>query len=254
MPGIITCQFLSTQRIGNAFFIFCFARAYARAMHCELQLPEAWIGRRILVGVDEPLISVSLPATPLDSESREPVGIWFGKKNVELRSYFQNQKSIDWFTRSDVLQWIRFKPDFERYAVNYGTYSAAHIRRGDYTTPPLNKLYCEVSDESYDRAIEQFQIPKPVFRVQEGWRAPHPELQKQGIGWLQDFLFLRDAAHLLRANSSFSVFAGWLGNGKVYSPLVEDKAGLQTVPFVLGNHPCTAGRFQNQSDLKLKEI
>jgi hypothetical protein len=147
------------------------------------------------------------------------------------------------------------KPEFEAYAPKAGQpYSAAHVRRGDYVHDPfVSANYCIVSDESYERAIEQFDIPEPIYRVQEGARPVPPELEAQRLSFIPDFLLLRDATHLLRANSSFSQWSSWLGNAKTYAPVVEDKVGLQTVEFVEGNHPVTAGRFKNQSSLFLRE-
>lgn len=254
MP-VITCKFIEHQRIGNALFIYCLCRGYAEAMRCELQTAP-WVGQKIFQNVNEPPITVSLPQTDLDSRSHQPIGYFLGQRNLDLRGYFQHEKFLRYYSRAKVREWLTLKPEFELFAPSKlePPYSAAHLRRGDYVTDPwLRKHYCEVSDASYKRAIEKFTIPRPVYRVEEGWRKPPEELEKQGVGWLSDFLLLRDAAHLLRANSSFSVWASWLGNGKTYAPVVEDAVGLQECEFVEGNHPCTAGVFRNQSELILKE-
>jgi hypothetical protein len=252
MP-VVTVPFLAKQRFGNALFIYCFARGYAEAMNAELQVPE-WIGQKIFINATEPPITQNFRWTELDSLSKQPVDYWFGTVNVAIRAYCQNQAHLAYWTRAKAKQWLKLKPEFEAYAPKFSEpYSAAHVRRGDYVHDPfIAANYCQVSDESYERAIEQFDIPEPIYRVQEGARPVPPELEASGLGFLPDFLLLRDATHLLRANSSFSVWASWLGNAKTYAPVVEDKVGLQTVPFVLGNHPCTAGRFKNQSDLHLK--
>ena len=254
MPGVITVPFLHKQRFGNACFIFCFAKGYAEAMGAELQVPE-WFGEKIFVNATEPRMKVNLRWTELDAISKLPIGYFFGQTDIAIRAYCQHQDYLDYYTRAKAREWLKLKPEFEAYAPKMGQpYSAAHVRRGDYVHDPfVSANYCQVSDESYERAIEEHNIPEPIYRVQEGARTPPPELVAQGLSWLPDFLLLRDATHLLRANSSFSWWAGTLGHGKVYSPVVEDKVGLQHVEFVEGNHPCTAGRFKNQSDLWLKE-
>jgi len=254
MPGVITVPFLHKQRLGNSMFLYCFARGYAEAMGAELQCPD-WIGRKLFVNATEPPITQNLHWTELDSLSKQPLGYFLGATNIALRLYAQHQIFIDYYTRAKAREWLKLKPEFEAYAPKLAEpYSAAHVRRGDISTDPLlRQNYCEVSDESYENAIEKFNIAEPIYRVQEGARTPPPELETQGLGFLPDFLLLRDATHLLRANSSFSVWASWLGNAKTYAPVVEDKVGLQHVEFVEGNHPCTAGRFKNQSDLWLKE-
>jgi hypothetical protein len=254
MPGVITVPFLAKQRLGNALFIYCFARGYAESMGAELQVPP-WIGQKLFINATEPPITQNFHWTELDSLSRLPVDYWFGAVNIAIRAYCQHASHLAYWTRAKAKEWLKLKPEFEKYAFNSPMpYSACHVRRGDITIDPvLRANYCEVSDESYMEAIEKFNIPEPILRVQEGARTPPPELEAQGLGFLPDFLLLRDAAHLLRANSSFSVWASWLGNAKTYAPVVEDKVGLQDVEFVLGNHPCTAGRFKNQSELFLRE-
>jgi len=254
MPGVITVPFLQKQRFGNALFIYCFARGYAEHMGAELQCPD-WIGRKLFVNATEPPITRHLHWTELDSLSKLPLGYFCGRTDIALRVYAQHQVYLDYYTRAQAREWLKLKPEFEAYAPKMEQpYSAAHVRRGDFVSDPFTAAnYCQVSDESYEKAIEQFDIPEPILRVQEGARTPPPELEVQGLGFLPDFLLLRDATHLLRANSSFSVWASWLGNAKTYAPVVEDKVGLQDVEFVEGNHPCTAGRFKNQSDLWLKE-
>ena len=254
MPGVITVPFLHKQRAGNAMFIYVFSKAYAEHMGAELQVPN-WFGEKIFINATEPRISVNLRWTELDAISKLPLGYWMGQTDIAIRSYCQHEVYLDYYTRANAKEWLKLKPEFEAYAPKTEQpYSAAHVRRGDFVSDPFTAAnYCIVSDESYERAIEQFDIPEPILRVQEGARTPPAELEAQGLGFLSDFLLLRDATHLLRANSSFSVWASWLGNAKTYAPVVEDRVGLQDVDFVEGNHPCTAGRFKNQSDLWLKE-
>jgi hypothetical protein len=89
--------------------------------------------------------------------------------------------------------------------------------------------------------------------VFDGWKSPPAELPAD-MKWLDDFLFLRGAAFLLRANSTFSWWAACLGSGQVYSPVVGERVGWNLVEFAKGNHSNTAGKFKNQSDLYLKEV
>jgi len=240
-------------------FQWAFAKAYAKAMGCELQLPDWW-GRKIFENANEPMISnlnACLPQTFLDTNPKYPLGYFVGTKDIDLRGFFQHEVFIKHYSRADLRDWFKLKPQYEEYApiLDQPPYSAKHLRRGDYVSHPVySQHYCVVSEASYDRAVVQFNIPQPVIRVFEGCAETPVELREDGLDWLPDFLVLRGAAHLLRANSSFSVFAGWLGNGKVYSPVVGSLVGEQTVPFVEGNHECTAGVFRNQSPLHLREI
>lgn len=256
MPGIITVRSLrDIGRFGNQLALYCFAKGYAKTYGAELQTPD-WIGRELFIEAakDEPIKHPHLPQTEIDSDSHRPLNRYFGRVDIDLRVFAQHQCYVDYYTREQVRQWFKLKPEWERFAPVPAIYSAAHIRRGDYVdNASYRHSYCAVSDESYDQAIKQFKIPEPVYRVFDGWREPNALLPKH-LSWLTDFLLLRDASHLLRANSTFSLFAGWLGHGKVYSPLVEARVGVNTVPFVEGNWPCTAGKFLNQSNLHLKEV
>lgn len=262
MPGAINISCLGSKgRAGNSFFQWAFARGYAMAVDAVLQTPD-WFGRRIFPeAADEPLIDRELPKTHCDSVCLQmglPLGYFIGKTDIDLDLYAQHQIFIDFYSRKQVREWFRLFPDFEFYAPDKGVtgpYSAKHLRRGDYTNDPtFQRFYCTVSDESYDQAVRTFNIPSPVLRVCDGGPSREfDKLREIGVGWLPDFLVLRDADYLLRSNSTFSWWAGALSHGKVYSPVVEKMVGLQTVRFTEGNHPNTAGVFPNQSDLWLKE-
>lgn len=267
MP-VITCSCLPNQRFGNALFIYAFARAYAEAMDCDLVTPP-WIGQKIFQNVPQANLlqcsirmsntTLKLPKTIPDHLHPEKMGHFFGQKNIDLVGYFQNQKFIDFYSRMQVKEWFKLKPEYD-WTPTEG-YSAQHHRRGDYQEMPFKNLYASVTTDSYDKAIEKFQIPKPVWIVQEGFTTERPmpanwdsdKLKQIGAPWLPDFVFMRNAVHLLRANSSFSWWAATLGSGKVYSPVVGSKVGWQDVPFVEGNHEVTAGIFKNQSSLVFKE-
>lgn len=253
MGGLITIRDLkSVGRVGNQLFLYCFAKGYARAINCDLEVGD-WIGRKIFMEANEPLPSRELPQTTMDTDPHNELGYFFGRKDIDIKSFCQHQKFLDFYSRADVRRWLKVKPEFEAYAPHDAVYSACHLRRGDYVTDPkLRQLYCEVSERSYDRAIKQFEIPDPVFKVTEGWRPTYHELDQRGLAWLPDWLFLRNATYLLRGNSSFSVFASWCGNGTTYSPIIGSKVGLQDCEFVEGNHEQTAN-FRNQSSLRLND-
>lgn len=256
MP-VITCRNLGgIGRFGNQLALYLFVRGYAERYGFELRTGD-WIGRRIFANVKEPLVTEDVahfPQTRLDSHTREPLDRYFGRSGIDIFVYAQNVIYMNGFyTRANAREWLTLKPAYEALKPLVPPISVAHIRRGDYAeNGTFAKLYCSISENSYDDAVEQFGIPKPVVKVFEGWR-PNPPNTPPDVEWLPDFLFMRDAKYLLRANSTFSYFAGLLGYGKVFSPLVEDKVGWNYVEFIEGNHANTAGRFRNQSELHLKE-
>lgn len=240
-------------------FQYAFLRGYARSVGADIQTPDWW-GRKVFpIAAEDPLIDRHLPQTHCDSVTHQlglPLGYFISKSDIDLQGFFQNQKFLDFYTRQQVRDWFKLTSDCEGYAPDesMGQYNAKHLRRGDYTTSPtFQKLYCTISDKSYERAEIGLKLDT-VIRVFDGGSLPEfEELKAIGIEWLPDFLVLRDAAILLRSNSTFSWWAATLGHGTVYAPLVGNKVGLQDVEFIEGNWPNTAGVFPNQSDLHLKE-
>lgn len=261
MPVITISCLGSKGRAGNSMFQYSFAKAYALAMGCELQTPSDWWGRKVFVrAANDPVIDRVLPRTVCDSvclQNSLKLGYFFGKTDIDLDLYGQHQVFLDFYTRKQVRKWFRIKPEFELYSPSKeitGAYSAMHLRRGDYTSDPtFKRLYATISEESYVNAIKKFSIPRPVICVFDGCNPEIEELQVLGLDWLVDFFILRDADHLLRSNSTFSWWASVLGDGITYAPVVGSKTGIHDIEFVQGNWPTTAGIFQNQSDLWLKE-
>lgn len=254
--SVVTCRDLNTiGRAGNQLFLYVFAKAYAARLGATLEVCDWW-GRKVFTeAAKDPMISHDFSQTELDSESGKELGYFFGQTEIDLRVFAQHQVYLDFYTRTKARQWLALKPEIEDMIPLRGChYTAAHMRRGDYVHHPITRTrYCEVSDLSYETAFEKLDLPHPFLRIQEGWIPEDLKMKQMGMPWLQDFLILRGASFLLRGNSSFSVWASWLGNGKTYAPLVGAKSGFQHVQFVEGNWPCTAGQFRNQSDLHLKE-
>lgn len=254
MPIITVRHLGGIGRFGNMLALYVFAKSYALRYGCDLHVGD-WIGRKIFVNANEPFVkNHELPQTRLDSHTREPLDRYFGRTDIDLFVYAQHQCYLDFYTRKQCREWLQLKPEYEALSKPRShDFTVAHIRRGDYTeNATFKRLYCEISEQSYEDAMADFKIPRPLTKVFEGWR-PTPENVPPELSWLPDFLFMRDAPYLLRANSTFSYWAGVLGHGKVYSPLVEDKVGLWDVRFTEGNHANTAGRFRNQSNLNLRE-
>ena len=228
-------------RIGNQLFLYAFAKGYAAAHHCELQVGP-WFGQEVFVNATESAPVKQFQQTPLDSHTRKPFD-FLGKTNIDLFVYGQHQRFIDYYTRAQVREWLKLKPEWEVFGPDSHVPCVAHIRRGDYVSKYSN-CYCLIPESSYERAVEKFKLPKPTYVSDEAYPPKH---------WLSDFLLMRDADHLIRANSSFSWWAATLGHGRVFAPIVGDKVGWNDVEFVESNHPSTAGKFGNQSDLWLRE-
>jgi hypothetical protein len=228
---VIQCTTLGNNgRFGNQLWQYCFAKALATRNGAELQIPEDWVGRKIFNIVDEP-IKQWLPQTSLDQVSINDV-------NVDLFGYFQDPAFHTILNDKDIRSWLTFQPKWLSLYDHFkqAPYTALHMRKGDYKN--LQHVFCLVSDESYYKASEEnghFDLNLQIMTEENPTPCQHAK--EIGAGFLPDFFKLMYATHLYRSNSTFSWWAGYLGNNDVYSPVVGNLVGLQTVPFVKGNHP-----------------
>jgi len=218
-------------RFGNQLFQYCFAKAYALKHRAALQVPADWIGRRVFK-IPEPGIVGELPLTGMDAI---PVG---GRVNVDLLGWFQFDRALAHYSVAQAKQWLSFLPRWEgrRGAKVRAFYAAAHLRRGDLHQ--YADRWCLVERASYVRAFARYGVEeKDVVWVTEETQRPDPELDAEGLGMLTDFFTLINADVVFRANSSFSWWGAALSGARVYSPVVEDRVGLQDVEFAEGNWP-----------------
>lgn len=229
MNGIIQIRSLGSYgRVGNQLFQYAFARGYAEAIGAKLETPP-WIGQYLFEDVHDPLPSLDLPTLSVDEHPE-------GHTNVNLHGYFQYGKCFDYYTLDKVREWYTFREDLieKYYPANIDL--AVHLRRGDYTTQYAD-TFCTVSLDSYRRAIlEQGYNTDRLTVVSEINPTVTPI---EGAEWLEDFFTLNAAKVLFRANSTFSWWAGTLGNHQaIYSPVVEGLRGPRNdVKFIKGNHP-----------------
>ena len=233
MPkGIVQVTRLGKMgRFGNQIFQYLFARAYAEKYDAILEIPN-WVGQKIFKNVEHPKPSVKLPTTKTDQ-------VKWGMVNIDLGGYFQRKEFIDILSETKIRSWLQFQDRWEKRFPKEATFSVvAHLRRGDYISKFSNE-YCEISKESYLRACDKFNIPKKNIRwVSEETQIKDPRLDDD-LQFLPDFFLMVNADVLLRANSTFSFWAGFFNKNEVYSPVVRGKAGLNTVEFIEGNHAST---------------
>lgn len=218
-------------RFGNQLFQYVFAKGFAQRHNAVLQIPENWIGRKIFEIPESP-ISISYPQEFTDNiPHRIP-----NDGTVNLNGYFQNQEAIDYYSVTDILSWLKFRPwVLDRFPKPDKSYLAAHIRRGDYVK--LQHLYCLPTYESYLSLISTQFFDMECKWISEEKPEVDQDLAKQGLDFLPDFMTLYHAKVLLRSNSTFSWWAAALSGNEVYSPIVEDRVGIQDVRFTRGNHP-----------------
>jgi hypothetical protein len=230
---------------GNQLFQYAFARAYAESHNATLLTPD-WIGQKIFSISDQPL-NHDLPRSGFDE-------IPNGRVNIILNGYFQFQDAINFLSRAKLKTWFCFKNKW-RARFNTNFHIAAHLRRGDYAN--FSNIYCLVSEASYVVACGKFGLdPNNIHWIKEGSRKQSQDLLDLGVPFLEDFMLLVNANNILRANSSFSWWANVLGDGKAFSPVVENRLGMQDVDFVEGNWPRLVDKTNcgtNITDLHLKD-
>lgn len=241
MNGIVQISTLGKNgRFGNQLFQWAFARAYADLVGAELET-SAWDGWRIFPFVRANSRPISKPMKRL-----APDQIPQGETDIDLYGYFQNQQAVNLLSRTKLREWFKIGSDAEETAspgIKCGRYCAWHLRLEDYVTNPhFAKTYMNITTGSYLEAMLTYGIHDPVITVSADFTR----------GWLTDFLVLRNANVLFRANSSFSWWAGVLGDAEVFSPLIDDRVGWQDTTFVRGNHPRMVN-LPNVTDLHLPD-
>ncbi len=254
---IITVKLLNNfGRWGNCLFQYATARKYAEEHKSQLQTPN-WVGEKVF-NISDPRITAELPTEEFDH-------LPWGKTNINLSGYFQFQEIVSHWKRSELKSWFTFQDCWlQRFPKKRPFYVACHLRQGDYLTN-FSNVFCNMLPSSYEKQLKKMGVdPKDVIYVKESEPELAPDLKGQGVkgiwgedlDFLPDFMTLVNADIVLRANSTFSWWAGVLSKGKVYSPLVEDKVGPHEVEFVEGNWPRVVDNkncHTNVSDLHLSE-
>ena len=214
-------------RFGNSVFQYLFARAYAEKYGAALEIPN-WIGQKIFKNVEHQKPSIHLPATSQD-------GLTFGDVNIDIVGYCQKKEFLSILDESKVRNWLQFQDKWvDRFKfLNFDV--VAHLRRGDYISRCAH-VFCIISEDSYLKACDKFGINKEkIVWLSEETQKRSEDLDSD-LQFLPDFFTMINSKILLRANSTFSFWAGFFNKNKVYSPVVKTgKVGFQEAEFVEGN-------------------
>ncbi len=222
-------------------FSYAFCKAYAERHGLTLHT-DPWQGQKIF-DIQDPVIPEGYPM-------RNEFDLVDGERDFVFRSYAQQQKCMI-YTKADAQRFFRFRPwietDLKELLPTYD-FVVGHRRVGDYA----GYGYPVVSSRSYVAACATHGIPTDLLRMVTEENPFTHQAYRGELACVPDFFRLVQAPILLRGNSTFSWWAGTLGNGKVYSPVIEDLEGGKEhdVPFVEGNH----SRFANLhfiTDLRL---
>jgi len=232
--GIVQASCLGhLGRFGNQLFQYAAARGYARKIGATLETPS-WVGQTLFKDINDPPLSRQVEILPIEAIPDD------GRDNVGFIGYFHSKAAYDLYTLADLRSWFQLSDWVKAEMFEYGPVPlAAHLRRGDYVTT-YAASFCTVGESAYYRAMSDNGFGDlPVTWVREDMPR---EFKRPGLEWLIDFWVLLNAEVLFRANSTFSWWAGTLGNHKrVYSPLIDGLRGLHNdVKFIEGNWPRTA--------------
>lgn len=222
MPTV-TVNFLG--RFGNQVMQYLFARGYAEKYGCTLQT-EPWIGQSIFE-INDPLITSHFRRV-------SEIDLKDGETEVNIYGYAQSQRAIT-YTASQARKWLKLRSHIESAIAPHKAEKSliAHRRTGDY----IGYGYVQVSKSSYKTAAEKFGYdPESLKFVSD--EQPVNDSTFSRMEFLPDFYTCMTAEVLFRGNSTFSWVAGLLGNGKVYSPVIDGLQGGQEhdCEFVEGNH------------------
>jgi FkbM family methyltransferase len=200
-------------RFGNQLFQYAHTRAVCEQNGYTLATPE-WVGERIF-------------EIPEARRAHLPDLVFSG--------YNQDDASLV-YSRRWILNTLRLRPEIQAKLDTFVPQGevVAHVRRGDYA----DLQYALVSQRSYFKAAEQFGFnPTDLKYVCEEASLTHPDFTGE-LSFLPDFYRMLKAKVLFRGNSSFSWFAGTLGEARVFSPCIKDKPGgvESDCEFSEGNH------------------
>lgn len=232
----IACKFMG--RFGNQMFQYAFCRGYAETHGFRLET-EPWIGQKIFE-IDDPAPSQDFPVMAEADIER-------GNGDVSFISYAQNQMCADFYSRSAIKNWFRLRSSWQNWRKDSFPV-VGHYRAGDY----FHAGYPIVSINAIRNAAYAIGIDPDAVVIcrEDNGESDFPA----GIQFLNDFLKMMDAEVLIRTNSTFSWWAGALGDGTVYSPRID---GLECgrehddVKFEFGNH-CRTADLQFITDIHLK--
>jgi len=147
--------------------------------------------------------------------------------NIYLEGYWQNEKyfkTIERFIREEFALKEPLSAEYKKIAekIERNNAVAIHIRRGDYLSEKLSKVFEACSPEYYAKAIEQIsaRVSNPrffIFSDDISWAKKNlPSdiaadfISQNDTEDFEDLILMSKCRHNIIANSSFSWWGAWL--------------------------------------------
>ena len=163
------------------------------------------------------------------------------RDNINFFGYFQDDYSFELLRkhRTIVQSWLPLIPAYDAWIndciATRGPWIGVHVRRGDYTrlgySIPIEK-YSEILQPFSEQQLYVSTNDRSVLTFFQNYRLlniknPFPQIPS----WAFDFLMLMKSSHIIGCSSTFSWWAGYLGNHHSYlSPPLTQKWQNQTCP------------------------
>lgn len=125
---------------------------------------------------------------------------------VDLIGYFQSYRYFD-FIRDEIVSDFRIKEEFKK---PIDSYTAVHVRRGDYVNQPMFHPVC--SADYYRQAMQITGGPFVIVSDDIEWCKQNisGDFYMEGSSSIQDMSVMKQAENVIIANSSFSWWGAWL--------------------------------------------
>ena len=148
-----------------------------------------------------------------------------------MDGYFQSSKISFSAPFLDFLNYKVIQPRLRKIKNIDGmnTYTALHVRRTDYMDKKNAEVYHFLSERYYDDAVQLFNRPSKLLVFSDcintglafAERYEATFYSKNSTGIFEDFLVMANAKNIILANSTFSWFAGIIGqkNKRMVLPL-----------------------------------
>lgn len=205
-------------RLGNQMFQYASLKGIARHRGYQFTIPasnnhDEWNDHQLsqCFALDDGIEYMSVPSQSLYQEPYFHFNEALFNEchdGVDLLGYFQTEKYFS-DIREELLNDFSFKEQFDK---PLDSYTALHVRRGDYVNQPQYHPVCSL--DYYNNAIKITGGPIIVMSDDIAWCKENidADIYLEGTSNVYDLYVMSQADNNIIANSSFSWWGAWLNN------------------------------------------